>query len=105
MNPERRNVLLATAAGAATIAGAGWGWWSGREKGADQAAAQALWALDFQTPAIAASCNELKIPGGLIPLPKNDSPRRRYELAANWTYARLMENAISQTASFNIDLP
>ena len=62
-------------------------------------------ALDFKTPAIAAHCNALRIPGGLIPLPKNDSPRRRYELAANWTYARLMENAISQTASFNIDLP
>ena len=51
MSPERRKVLLATAAGAATIAGAGWGWWSQREQGADQAAAQALWALDFQTPA------------------------------------------------------
>ena len=74
-------------------------------KGIRNKFAHVLLVLEFKTPEIAAACNALKIPGGLEPLPENDTPRRRYSLAANWAYSCLMTNAIGQTRSFNIDLP
>ena len=67
--------------------------------------AHLLLPIAFETPEIKNECFRLKIPGGLVPLPHKDNARTRYKLAVNWLYASLMENAVNQTRTFNIDLP
>ena len=49
--PQRsRRLLLAGVAGAAAAAGVGFAWWRSAARGADAAAADQLWTLNFQTP-------------------------------------------------------
>lgn len=67
--------------------------------------AHKLIPIDFDTPEIATACAALKVPPGLTILPKRDTPRGRFKLAANWLYSSLMMNAFQQTATFSIDLP
>lgn len=49
-SPKRRRALYALAAAAAGLAGAGLAWWRYAPASLDDAAAQQVWALEFDTP-------------------------------------------------------